>query len=208
MKKTVFAIALFLSLNATSRAQISEIWRSQDISLIPASMKYPGKAKDILQWTDSQGSHLLILSEVLAASTKDPLGRDAEIFAGHYLEVGGQWVLQWKVSDFERSCPVDVGAMFIPQSVAVTDLNKDHIAEVSFMYRTYCTGGVDPYSLKLIMYEDKKKYAIRGETLVRLPEQPAYGGGMTIDSSFKSAPKEFQLFAVTQWKKYRAHPFK
>lgn len=207
-KKIVFISAIFLSPQETCLAQISEIKRGSDITLISPSVKYPGKAKDILQWIDNQGNHLLILSELLTASKKDPLGRDAEIFASHYLEVDGRWVRQWKVTDFERNCMVDIGATFVPQSVTVTDLNKDHIAEVSFMYRTYCTGGVDPHSLKFIMYEGKKKYAIRGETLVKLPEQPVYGGATTIDSSFKSAPKEFQQFAVTQWEKYRAHPLK
>lgn len=207
-KKIVFTCTLFLALQATCLAQVSEIKRHSDLSLVPPTIKYPGKIKDILQWTDRQGNHLLILSELLGPSTKDSLGRDAEIFAGHYLGVNGRWVLQWKVVDFEKNCPVDVGASFISQSVAITDLNTDHIAEVSFMYRTYCTGGVDPYSLKLIMYDGKTKYAIRGETLIRLPEQPVYGGATTVDSSFKSAPKSFQEFAMMQWEKYRAHPLK
>lgn len=208
MKKIVFTCAAFIFLQITCLAQVSEVKRSSDITVVPPSIKYPGKAKDILRWSDSQGSHLVILSELISASKNDLLGRDAEIFAGHYLEVDGQWVQQWKVTDFERNCPVDVGASYIPQSIMLTDLNKNRIAEVSFMYRTYCTGGVDPHSLKFIMYEGKKKYAIRGETLVKLPEQPVYGGAMTIDSSFKYAPKEFQQFAATQWEKFRLHPLK
>jgi len=207
-KKTAFVTVIVLSLQAACLAQTFEIKRGSDIALVPPSIKYPGQAKDILRWTDRQGDHLLIFSEMLAPSKEDTLGRDAEIFAGHYLKTGGQWALQWKVTDFERDCPVDVGASFIPQSVAVTDLDNNHIPEVSFMYRTYCIGGVDPHSLKLIMYEGKQKFAIRGETVVNLPDQPVYGGSMKIDISFKSAPRTFEQFAVQQWQRNRSHPLK
>lgn len=107
---------------------------------------------------------------------------------------------------FRNDCSTDVGASFIADSVEITDIDKNGYAEVSFMYRVFCSGGVDPQALKLIMYEKNRKYAIRGETLVTFPEQPAYGGETKIDPSFKTAPQEFQEFALTQWQKYRRHP--
>lgn len=206
MEKLFLTSVMLFFLQSPCVSQGTEVQRGATSISLPHSLKYPGKVKDILQWTDKQGRHLLLLSEAIKVSRNAALAKDAELYAGHYLDVGGNWELQWKVSDFERGCPLDVGATFILESVEITDLDKDGISEVSFMYRTFCTGGIDPHSLKLIMYAGNKKLAIRGETLVRLPQQPAYGGSTTMDSSFQAVSRELKDFALDQWDKYRTHP--
>ena len=173
---------------------------------IRSSIKQPGNVVEALSWSDTQGNNLLLLSESVTFSKNDTSNRNASLFVGQYLEVQGNWIRQWKVEDFENDCPVDAGAKIIPKSIEITDLDNNGIAEVSFMYRIFCAGGVDPQVLKFIMYERKNKFAIRGETLIKLPNQPAYGGETTVDKSFKLAPQEFQQFAMRQWNKYRVFP--
>lgn len=206
MEKLFLIGVMLFFLQSPCLSQGTKVQRGVATISLPSTIRYPGKVKDILQWTDKQGRHLLLLSEAINVSRNAVSAKDAELYAGHYLDVGGNWELQWKVSDFERVCPLDVGATFILESVEITDLDKDGISEVSFMYRTFCTGGIDPHSLKLIMYAGKKKLAIRGETLVRLPQQPAYGGSTRMDSSFESVSHELKDFALAQWEKYRTHP--
>jgi hypothetical protein len=63
------------------------------------------------------------------------------------------------------------------------------------------------------MYENKTKYALRGETRIDLEgEEEGYasiheGGKYEIDKSFKSAPGGFLDFAKSHWQKYMSEKF-
>lgn len=171
-------------------------------------IKQNGEIVSAASWVDAQGKNLLVISELKTTTTARNSSRSAYLYASLYLEKQGNWARQWEVKDYEIDCPFDVGVSFIPDSLSVTDLDKNGYAEVSFIYRAFCMGGLDPQTLKLIMWEKNKKYAIRGETVVVLPEQPPYGGKTVIDGAFKLAPPMFQEFAEAQWKKFQIYPRK
>jgi hypothetical protein len=205
-KRFIFSLVFPLA----SYPAISNLQKNIEDIHIPPSLLPSRKILQTVTWSDSDGKHLLILTQQLSQpvyhKNSDEEFKDADLFAFHYLDKQGEWVKQWKVQDGVSDCPLDVTSEFIPASLAITDMNNDGHAEVSFMYRTSCKGGLDPQTLKLIMYEGKSKFAIRGQTLIKVPNEPSYGGGMKIDSSFKAAPHEFLEFAIKQWNKYRTTP--
>ena len=108
--------------------------------------------------------------------------------------------LTWRVQDFVKDCELDLKANFIKNSFAVTDLDKNGKAEVWIMYETICTGDISPSTMKIIMYEDEKKYAIRGKRKAKISATEYIGGEYTFDEAFKKAPKVFRQYAINLWK--------
>jgi len=104
----------------------------------------------------------------------------------------------WKVYDYVEDCDVDMDLYFVDKTFAVTDLNKDGKAEVWIMYKNSCRGDVSPAPMKIIMYQDNKKFAVRGTTKV-----PGNGGEFTFDDAFKKAPAEFRQYAEKLWKQHK-----
>ena len=124
------------------------------------------------------------------------------MYAYSYKIIGDQQRLLWQVHDFVKGCPVDIKANYVPNTFAVTDLNKDGKAEVWLMYKTVCHGDVSPSNMKIIMYEGNKKYAVRGTNKVKISDKEYNGGRYTFDEAFKSGPESFQLYALQLWKKH------
>ena len=128
---------------------------------LPASVKYEGKIFAGARWEDKNGQNVLIVCETEIRSKGDE--RSKELFAYQYIINGEDAKMLWKVNDFVKDCPLDLTLSLIPGSVTVTDINKDGIAENTFLYRMSCRGDVSPDDMKLIMHEGENKYAIRGE---------------------------------------------
>lgn len=166
---------------------------------IPAAVKYDGKIVSGAKWEDKNGQNLLIVCETEIKSKGDE--RSKELFAYQYILSGDDAKMLWKVNDFEKDCPLDLSLSLIPGSVTVTDINKDGIAENTFLYRMGCKGDVSPDGMKLIMHEGENKYAIRGQMLLIMSGEK-FGGNMTPDPSFNKAPSGFFAYAREQWKKF------
>lgn len=166
---------------------------------IPSSVKYDGKIVAGARWEDKNGQNLLIVCETEIRSKGDE--RSKELFAYQYVINGEDSKMLWKVNDFVKDCPLDLTLSLIPGSVTVTDINKDGIAENTFLYRMSCRGDVSPDDMKLIMHEGQNKYAIRGERILLMDGQK-YGGTMNTDPSFNKAPSGFFAYAREQWKKF------
>lgn len=126
-------------------------------------------------------------------------GRDAELFAYHYIISKKLTTQNWKIYDYIKDCPVDIEANFIKNTLKITDLNNDGIGEIWIMYKTVCHGDVSPSDMKIIMYQGKQKFAMRGENKVRISKKESVGGKYTFDKAFNEAPKEFRNFAINLW---------
>lgn len=176
-----------------------------DSAHLPKNIKYTGTLKEALRWTDSLGTHYIVTAE--SGIYQNPVfkhesdGQDAEVFACHYIAGKDSLSLVWKIHDFIKDCPVDLGARFLPKTLQVTDLDNDGIPEVWIMYKMVCHGDVSPWEMKLIMYEGMQKHAMRGENLVRLSANEQYGGKYKFDKAFSEAPKPFRDFAIKNWNK-------
>lgn len=174
---------------------------------LPKEILFEGKIKNLIKWQDKDGSHIVLTTETGFYTsdkfTHENEGADAELFAYHYLydERENKYKSTWKVYDFISDCPVDIEASFIKNTFQVTDLNNNGIAEVWLMYKKVCHGDVSPCEMKIIMYEGKQKYAMRGENKVQFSQNESIGGDYEFDNSFIKGNKEFKEFAKNLWNK-------
>lgn len=169
------------------------------------SIQYQGQIVGGARWRDRNGENLLVLTQTgripgaEKCNTGENCREDAEVYAYHYIVQDDKATLLWKLTDFERGCGFDLYAGFILQSVSITDLDSDGVAESTFLYKLSCRSDVSPAGLKLIMHEGKNKFAIRGT--IKLPAD--YGGGdMNVDAALEKAGNPFKRYALEQWKKF------
>lgn len=178
-----------------------------------ASLKPDGKIVEQKGWVDKTGRNFILITETGHIPTRyesidaNEYSEDAELHAVQYRQSGDKWKVVWRLQDFVRDCSLDFDVKYLPGSLQITDLDKNGESEVTFLYElTDCRGDVEPSTLKLIMREGAKKYAIRGETILRWHsdgEEHVEGGTSRIDPSFDTAPVEFMRHAMGVWKHYQ-----
>jgi hypothetical protein len=201
-----YCIIIFLGLLlGMSRASAQFKLVTLDTLHIPKQIKYISILKKCVQWKDSAGSNIVLLTETGKQNSTTPGNEgfaNAAILARHYLIIGDSVMLTWKVIDGEEDCPVDITASFLESTFKITDLNNDGIAEVWMMYKTACRSDVSPATMKIIMYEGKTKFAMRGTNRVKEGVGGSYiGGEYVFDDAFKKAPESFRKFAADLWQK-------
>lgn len=190
-------LILFLIVSASTIAQPKT--SNADTLLLKKKIKQEGNFVKALEWKEATEKHFLVLYESLK-DTND--ARTAKLFAYHFIEKGNELEQQWKVYDFEKECPLDILASFSKESVQLTDLNKNGISEIWMVYKTYCKGDVSPSTMKLIMYEGKQKYAMRGTSKVRVSEKEYMGGEYKFDKAFEASTSPIKKYAQQLWKKF------
>jgi hypothetical protein len=194
-------IFLFLSITSFSQSKIQEL--EIHTSQIPTQAKHKGGIVDLVKWKDVSGTKFVILCEtgrlVDKGKEHDDEIASAELHAYCYLLTNGTVELKWKISDFVNDCPFDITASFLNNTLKVTDLDNDGLAEVWVMYKVTCRSDVSPCNMKIIMYEDQTKHAMRGETKVPATETTSWGGEYKFDEAFEKAPKKFRDFALKLW---------
>lgn len=199
---TIIISIIFLNSFAQKQIKITKL----DLKKLPKGVNYEGKIKTAIRFVDILGSHIIITSEtgVYHNSKFQHLedGRDAELFGYHYLENKGKINLVWRVYDLIQDCPFDVYVNYIPNTFQITDLNNDDICEVWLMYKTSCRSDVSPAEMKIIMYQNQQKFAIRGQNKVKVGEKEYVGGSYKFDKNFLEGPKEFRDFASNLWKSH------
>lgn len=199
--KISFYILLILFATVSAHGQLKTI--KMDPSKLPKGMKYEGKIKNAIRWTDSFGDNIVLTTETGETRNKSLSGeynKNAALYAYHY-NIKDSLRLTWKVHDLITDCEVDVEANFVKNTLQVTDLNKDGVGEVWLMYKTACRGDVSPADMKIIMYQGQQKFAMRGQNKVQVSEKEFYGGEYKFDKAFIEAPQEFKIFAKKLWDK-------
>lgn len=207
---------LILGFSIASQSQIQML--AFDQSALPKEIHYKGEVVAGARWLDRNGENLLILCETEKVSKLVPRsskyfgfekwGVTAELHGYHYVKVKKKFKLLWEVFDSANTCPFDLFLTFLLNSLTITDLDNNGIAESTFLYKKGCRSDLSPDQLKLILHEGKAKYAIRGKTRVRLggPDEKV-GGQKTVDSSFDRAPKAFLDHALQQWNAFVEEKF-
>jgi len=169
----------------------------------PTGLQTRGKIVAGARWRDRLGENLLMATQTGGLPSRGPgcgaeadACQDAEVYADHYLVRAGGVELLWKLTDFERDCEFDLYAGFLPDSLTITDLDGDGIAESTLLYKLSCRSDVSPARLKLILHEGKTKYTIRGTTRTY-----GAGGEKTVDPALdRVAP--FRRFALERWNRF------
>ncbi len=175
-----------------------------DVTSAPDGMKYEGNIVAGAKWKDDNGLNTIIITETKITEKEEsgdlPYSRSKQLFGYQYITSGGDTKQIWKINDFVKDCPVDLDLSYMKNSLSITDLNNNGIAESTFLYLLACRGDVSPEDMKLIMHEADKKYAIRGTTKIKLSGE-TYGGDTKIDKSFDDAPGGFLDYAKSEWSK-------
>lgn len=179
-----------------------------NVTELPNDIKYEGKIKNAVRWTDKSGDNIVITTETGIYETEksehDYNGEDAELFAYHFIISNNKAKQTWKVYDFIHDCPVDIVASFIDNTFQITDLDHNGVAEIWLMYITVCHNDVSPCDMKIIMYEGQQKFAMRGKNKVMFGiddegNEHYIGGEYKYDKAFEDGPKVFLEFAKQLW---------
>lgn len=168
---------------------------------IPKSIDFRGTVVECLKWTDKLGDNLLIQSVSGHIPINDEEDEDkwelyVYLFRKEVNETSYKKI--WKIYDYNLCFGVDWYAGFIPHATTITDIDKNGIAEISIPYVLICRGGMDPGTMKIIMYEGDTKYAIRGETMISCNSNNPYGGDYTLTDNLKEK-LAFRNFLIKRW---------
>jgi len=204
---------------------------------VPVSIKYNGKLNEAWQWSDKLGENILITSFTAPYDDKEKNeygeeGQSAGLHASQYVKKEGSYTLLWNIDDGEKSCPFDITCSFIKDATAVTDLDKDGLAETTVLYRLSCRSDVSPSVMKLILYEGSEKYFLQGLSWIKASEEdkftvtetdanletlPGYKktegeymktfGRYESEKGFAGAPAEFLTYARQTWMKFVKESF-
>ena len=205
MKLPGLLLSLILTQTCLAQFKVTKL----DKNAVPKNIQYNGNIVQAVRWIDKTGDNIVILTATDKTPSKGPMGgRDAALYAYHYLVSGDSIKQTWKVYDYVEDCDVDIDLYFLDKTFAVTDLNKDGKAEVWIMYKNSCRGDVSPAPMKIIMYQDGKKFAVRGTNKVQHSANYYDGGEFRFDDAFKTAPAEFRQYAERLWKQHQVETWK
>lgn len=182
-------IALLLaSLNNATASRIETIDTDLEY-LISQKISYFGQLVKAYRYQDIAGTHALVMSRQLSPSSsgknKTRLER-IDLIAAHYTLRDGTWHEEWSVKDFVDCLGLDSSASFHVDYVTFSDLDNNGIAEVTLPYRTFCGGAIEPATVKIILRQGRTKLAIRGESLIRLPNGESFGGERKLDAALET----------------------
>ncbi|MDY3351140.1 hypothetical protein PG357_03970 [Riemerella anatipestifer] len=173
---------------------------------IPQGISFEGKVREVARVEDLQGEHIILLTETGIVPSKKVVNadyeKDAKIFVYDYLydKNENKYKLNWKVQDFILNCEFDLSMDFVKDTFKITDLNNNGIAEIWTMYSMLCTSDISPDVMKIIMYEGKQKYALRGHATLMAGEDKLEEGDYQLDENLSKASKEIKEFALKMWR--------
>ena len=179
---TLWLLSLFASLGdaAASEPAFERIPQAE----LPAALKPAGTLVTALRWRDKGGVHVAAFWRKLD-DRKGEARLRVDVWQGDEQAHGS---VVRTVKDAISQCEFDLYAEFIDEALSLTDLDGDGQAELTFAYRQTCTSDVSPFALKLIVLEQRAKYAIRGTTSVDIGGGERVGGEAQIDPALRKQP--------------------
>ncbi len=182
---TVLAIAaLSMSSQSSGTSVVAPIAQPVGKTYLKAQkLAMRGTLVYAMRITDRLGQHALTLEREDRSTTESTRIEFRKLTAKYYLKDNKGWHRQWSVVDFVDCPGLDSVADFYLSSVGVSDLNGDGVAEVTIPYHTFCGGGVDSHTVKIILRDGEKKFAVRGESRVSIPGEEPFGGEHIYDKA-------------------------
>lgn len=179
---------------------------------IPKDIDFRGILVEALRWSDKLGDNILIQSISGLFPWKYYDGIDStsytmedkwEIYAYLFQRKKRETIYKrvWKIYDYNECFGVDWYAGFIPKGTTITDIDNNSITEITIPYVLICRGGLDPGSMKIIMYEGNTKYAIRGKTTLKFNDE-SDGGEYRLSDNLNSKI-DFKEFLIKRWNAHK-----
>jgi len=179
---------------------------------IPKYLNFRGTVVESLNWKDALGDNLLVLTLSGGFDWKDYMENDrsefdiqdkSELYGYLFQKKTGEskYKIKWRIYDYTKCYGVDMYTGFIKNATTITDIDNDGISEISIPYVLICRGGMDPGDMKIIMYEDDTKYALRGSTAICLTQ--FQGGGEYTPSEPVKKNKTFSNFLKNRWELHK-----
>lgn len=174
--------------------KLSDITHSKKL---PEAFEIDGEVAAVVGWSDKFGRNALVIT------TEDQKGKgDAQgklMRAKHALQEGdGSWTEVRAFKELVDDCQFDITLEVFTGDWSVTDLDNDALGEVTFAYRAGCRSDVSPVAHKVLMTENGKKWALRGQSRIEIAGA-ADGGDFKPD--FKEAPEGGLAHAKKVWEK-------
>lgn len=194
MKKLVLFVSFISSFNSFSQQIIT---KSIEPSILRKIVSDDAIVDKALQFEDKNGKNYLVATTLQNRSDE---WVTKAILVQHYIEKSTkELVLLRQITDKEEHCEFDNDLQLLPESLRITDLDKNKYAEITFLYKLGCRSDVSPIGLKLMVIENGNKAAIRGKTL---PRGFDFKKEKVSDGSFKKLPKLIQDQANKLWDKF------
>jgi hypothetical protein len=184
---SVLAAILSMSLAATPSVQPLSATAKQDLAYAVDGIIEHGYAIQ-----NGPQRLQLVLSRTGNFALDGREGRSARLYATLFSVDQNGFQQLWQIKDLVSDCPFDLTVEFTAQPIHVADADADGQAEIWVSYLLACRSDVAPADLKLIGYEGKQKYALRGleRRNVGPEDAPVYeGGAYQADAASKAAPK-------------------
>ncbi|HQO10501.1 MAG TPA: hypothetical protein PLK90_06845 [Clostridiales bacterium] len=212
-------------------SQFNEIQTTKiGIEDLPFGIKVKGKIVEIFRWDDKNGTNYFISSAIGPHRKRFEDHEDEvskQIFAEQYVIKNDSLEILWNF-DLKLTCQMNLELLIIPNSVCITDLDKNGVTETTFVYKTANRSDVSPADIELIMHENKNIFSLKGKTFIRCSEhlmdidfndyelslenitdtlKPPYlltkeYGRYINDDDFANSPNIFLQFAIHIWKKH------
>lgn len=190
--------------NSSSSIKINTVSYNE----IPKYLDFKGTVVEALKWTDALGDNILIQIitghfnwKEYTENKKDYTLQDkAELYAYLFTKSksANKYTKTWRIYDYIECYGVDWYIGFIPKATTITDIDQNNISEVSIPYISMCRGGMDPGNMKILMYENQTKYALRGATMIMCGNKNAYGGEYTKSKNLAHKP-DFEKYLKEHW---------
>jgi len=219
--KQKYLVILLLFISRISISQILYPNQVLNFATLP-SFKHKGDIDRAFRWNDESAENYVIYCETKMYKShpemKDSIEgylngvpiynsefdeKTQEIFIYYFRSGKDSIETVWRINDLVKDCEFDIRTNLVDSALTITDLNNNRVPEIWIIYKKTCSSDVSPLEMKLIMYEGKKKYAIRGETRSEternfsLKDSPK-----VIDDAFMKGDKRFLAYANSLWKKH------
>ncbi len=204
-----FGVLFFASCGGAGKSNSSDSadglkFENFDKSLI-SLLKIEGEIVDARVWTDSIGENVLVLSQLKDSILEEegPPSRETRLMAKHFVSEGGNYRLLYEINEVESDCSFENRAAFSTSLLAVTDLDKNGIAEIIVVYRLGCSSELSPDPLRLVLTENGNQHKITGSTIADYAEWKD-GGETHLDPSFEKLNEAQRSEAMRIWGKAQA----
>jgi hypothetical protein len=169
-----------------------------DTTQMPKVLQWQGDLMDGGHWRDRNGEHWLLISQVFEGELSDK-SLSAALFATCYVLRKGVWESYWAIKEYNQdyfSAP-----QYVHQSLKISDLDKDGLAESFFIYQIEPDGSA-PTAVKMMLHVKGQKYALRGQ-LAGMDYDRGKVEERHFDPAFKMIDPLFRDYALESWERYQ-----